>query len=344
VGCLERCKLFAICKTRLATHQKSNSKLLKKISQVQSQFASFSPDMAKAQLLCWKPSTEGLIYPRFNRDIHVITAAQIAEKVTGDEYTRTHPRMSKLDLINLLKSREVRWFSGMDFGFTHNFAVVTGFKDGSRMFIIDVISQPELDMGQMIQVCDARFKKGGMDIDPVIFADSEDPGRIKTFRRAGYKMREAPKPKGSVVGGIEIVRLKLMPAIGQPELFFLAGDDGVELLVKRIQQYHWETDSAGRITNYPSEEDDDECDALRYLVMNVFAPKGSVKVATEEERNPLALPREQTDEKKLREHHWQQMMQHAGLSGSTSTDPVTGAVDTMPQTKGKRGRFLWDMG
>jgi len=102
-------------------------------------------------------------------------------------------------------------------------------------------------------------------------------------------------------------------------------------------------DSAGRVTNVPDEDEDDECDALRYVVANVFAPKGKVTVARQEERNSLAKPREEMDKKKILEHHWNQLMGHAGM---TVEDPILGGepAEPAPKSKGKKGGFFWDMG
>jgi hypothetical protein len=337
-GCLKNCKLFAACKGRLATHQKSTSSLLKPIEHTQSLFRKFSPEMAKAQLLCWKPSSEGMIYPRFDRAVHMLTPAQIAEKVTGEHYD---PKMTKTQLIALLKTREVQWHAGMDWGYTHNFATVIGARDGARMFIIDVISQPELELGQKLELCETRLKPYQAQIWP----DPAYPSDIKTFKRNGYRMRDWDKGKGTVAGGIEVVRLKLWPSLGQPELFFLAGDEGVELLVKRMQAYHYIIDPAGRITEEPDDEDDDECDALRYLVMNVFAPKGKGPIASKpEERNPLAIPAQQQTPSQVQQQHWNQIMGHVGMSVQT-LDPVTGeVVEDVPKVKGKKGGLIFDLG
>jgi hypothetical protein len=337
-GCLKNCKLFAVCKSRLATHQKSTSSLLKPIEHTQSLFRKFSPEMAKAQLLCWKPSSEGMIYPRFDRGVHMLTPAQIAEKITGDKYD---PKMGKGQLIALLKTREVQWHAGMDWGYTHNFACVIGVRDGARMFVLDVIAQPELELGQKLELCETRLKP----YNATIWPDPAYPSDIKTFKRNGYRMRDWDKYRGSVAGGIEVVRLKLWPTIGQPELFFLAGDEGCELLVKRMQAYHFIIDAAGRITEEPDDEDDDECDALRYMVMNVFAPKGKGPIAAKpEERNRLAMPQEQVQQQQVQQIHWNQMMQHAGMTVE-SVDPVTGeTVDAVPKSKGKKGGIVWDLG
>lgn len=346
-GCLSNCKMFAACKGRLATHQKSTSKLLKKVTDTQAQFKEFSPDMAKAQLLCWKPSTEGLIYPRLDPTVHILTAAQIAKRITGDEYDK---KLSKDQLLKLLQGRDVQWYAGMDFGFTHNFAVVLGVKDGDRMFIIHAFSQAEIELGEKLDLCESQLKPYGA----TIFPDMADPSTIKTFKRAGYQMRTWDKGKGTVLGGIEVCRLKLWPAVGQPQLFFLAEDEGVAFLFQRLQGYHWKTDAAGTILNEPDKEEDDECDAFRYLVMNVFAPKGKITL-TKPDASPLeslAHPSAQggprVPVKKVAKLHWQQLMENAGLIGQPdgsyegNDDPRSN--DENPRPRGRKGGFHYDLG
>ncbi len=275
-GCLTNCRIFAACKGRLATEQKSKSPLLKPIAHTTNQFlnSNISIPTALAQLLCRKPSTEGLVYPNFDRDVHMLTAAEMAEKITG---VPQRPDFSKNDLIMLVKARQMEVGSGMDFGYTHNFAVVTAAIDGYRAFVFDVIAAPELELAQQVDTCNGQLRH----MNPSIWADPESPSSIATLRGAGFRMREWKKLGGSVVAGINLVRYRMMPTMGaEPLLFLLKGDPGCELLAKRLRSYHFKIDAAGRITDVPDEKDDDECDALRYLVMNRFAPaKGRVKTA-----------------------------------------------------------------
>lgn len=325
-GCLQNCSLFAMCQGRLATHQKSKSPMLKKITDVITKFKTVGtdPEMAKAQLLCFKPSTEGLIYPRFNRDTHTLTASQMAEMITGE----AHPKnLTKPQLIELMRQHEVKFYSGMDFGYTHNFAVVTAAISGNRCFVFDVIAAPQLELEQKIVACE-RIK----DLQPQIFADPESPGEIKTFRRKGFIMRPWTKYKGSVRDGIQVVRSKLMPAIGDPQLFLLKGDDGCDLLADRVSAYHWLTDAAGNPTDVPSDELDDECDALRYMVMNVFAPKGKVTVAPEEEvKKKAAAALEQYPQ-----DNWMEKWLQENMAGGNAPAPEV-------TTRGKKGNFHWDI-
>lgn len=271
-GCLKNCRLFAACKGRLATEQKSKSKLLKPIDHTQKMFRTVSIATALAQLLCKKPSTEGLIYPSLERNTHVFSAAKIAEMVTGIPHDEG---LTKSQLIKILKAKGLKFYSGMDFGFTHNFAVVTIAVDGAKAYVIDVISQPELQPDQQVNAC--RTLKDL--VNPEIYADPENPQMVALFKSSGFRMKYWIK--GMVEDGIDVVRTRLRPPMSEPLLFFLAGDPQVELLVRRMTQYHWKLDASGEVGNVPDEKDDDECDAVRYVLTNRFqGHSGSgVKVA-----------------------------------------------------------------
>lgn len=329
-GCAKNCKMFAMCRGRLATKQKEADpkakvrSMLKPVEHTQNQFKTVSVEVAKAQLLCWKPSTEGLIYPNFDRDVHMLTPAEIALKITGDEHS---PDMTKAQLIALLKTREVRFVAGMDFGYTHNFAVVLGAIDGNRCFVLDVISIAELELEQQIEVCNSKI----LHYAPKVYADPENPQNIATFKKKGYRMSKVDKGHGSVLGGIEIVRQMLRPAAGPERLYFLKDDEGCELLAKRLAQYHWKLDAAGDPSDIPEEKDDDECDALRYLVMSVFAKSGKVtapKEANEQQQAPVA----------------QQPVAHGWMQGAIRDHLGEGSNETSTNAKGKKGSFFWDMG
>lgn len=262
-GCLENCKLFAMCRGRLATKQTSKSKLLKDLHFVTAQFKRMakSLDEAKAQLMCWKPSSVGLIYPHLNKAVHMLSAAKIAEQITGEPYPET---FGKVELIQLFKSLEATFVAGMDFGFTHNFAVVVGAIVGVTLYIFHAFSVSGFELGERLELCKSQL----LPYQCEIFADPAYPSDIKSFRKAGYDMRSFDK---DVMLGINAVRSKIMPTLGErPEIFFLADDPGVELVFHHCMRYHWMVDANGIPTDVPDETDDDEPDALRYLCQVKF--------------------------------------------------------------------------
>ena len=266
-GCLTRCRLFAVCKGRLIDRQKSTSKFLQPIVDIQNKIREQPLGQVKAELLCQKPSTTGLVYPRFDPEKHVITPAQAYKKMMGVD--APDPKMSKRELIALAHERDLPFYGGMDFGYSHLFAYVHGFRDISRFFVVNAIAMPELEKDQQIEVME-QFRAD----KPSIYADTEDPGGVQIFRNKGFKMPKWKKVAGSVPGGIACVQMKLSPSLGaEPELFFVreVGEDpGMDLLIKFVREHHWKLDAANEPTDLISDDNKDLPDALRYCIMNVF--------------------------------------------------------------------------
>ena len=331
-GCLHNCSLFSSCKGRLITHQKSTSKMLKPITHVENWFGSADVEYVKAQYLCWKPSSFGLVYSRFDPAVHLLTARQIVWRLIGEDIGK---EITKAELIQYFNARGCKYSSGMDFGDTHNFSVVTAAIDGLKCMVFDVISVPELDVPERIALCESKIKV----YEPAIFPDMADPMSIRMFRKAGFRMHSWKKDAGSVVGGIEVVRAKLAPTGRLPELILLKGDPGCELLAKRFQEYHWKTDAAGDPTDQPAKELDDELDALRYLVMNNYRSKGKVVPASTEASKPVVVPGmmppapEDEGPVDLGKNWMQQQITKLVGDGEPTAKPEGG----------KRGGFVWSI-
>jgi hypothetical protein len=164
-----------------------------------------------------------------------------------------------------------------------------------------------------------------------MWPDPAYPADIKTFRKAGYTMKMHTK---DVLGGIEAVRAKLNPMGRPPELFFLKGDPGCELLATRTIGYRWKLDTAGRATDTPDDVDDDLCDALRYVVQNEFRLAGKVTVGKDDTKT-IAVATESSRQYTTQNWASQKVKELTGAGGS-------GAVVLGP-AKGKKGSFSWDM-
>ncbi len=269
VGCLKNCTIFAGCRGRLATRAPSISKssMLKDVAQVITSFKTYAgdPNFVKAQYLAWKAENVGSIFPFLSAPQHLITAAAMAERLTGEPYKSD---FSKSDLIALFRSLGAKFVAGMDHGYTHNYAVVLGAIWGSTLYIFHVIAVAGFELGQKIELC----KRDILPFNPDIYPDTAYPGDNASYRRAGLRIRD--KFKKDTHLSISAIRAKILPAPGaQPELFFLAGDSGCELLFERTCGYRWKLDAAGKPTDQPHDKDDDEVDALRYLVQNEFGHK-----------------------------------------------------------------------
>lgn len=323
-GCLKNCRLFSVCKGRLATKQKSRSRMLKGLSHVTEKFTSSDPDFAKAQLLCWKPGTVGLVYPFLSKQRHLITAAQAAEIITGDAHGAD---FGIGGLIKLFDDVGVLYAAGMDFGFTHNFAVPLGALWGNTLFVFRAPQMAGLETTQKIDLCDRTIKQ----FNPVIYPDSESPSDIKSFRRAGYRM---VKFKKDVKLGIDAVRAKIMPALGAPpEIYFIQDDAGVVFLFNQLVKHHFMIDAAGNPTEDLADDDDDGPDGVRYLCQNLFGRKihkrgRRVNLPATQTPKPVEEMTTQEAVKRHNENLWTQQLHQA-------TTPTSGG------TQYKKGRFFF---
>lgn len=340
-GCVTKCKMFAMCRGRLATEQKNESPLLRSVEFTQQQFKLMTDvEKAQAQLMCWKPSREGMVYPRLYRDKHMVSAAQIAQIMTGDEFPST---FGKTALLNFLKTQDVTYYAGIDHGYSHCFAGVLGVRWANTMFIIDAFEAPGLELDGKIRIMESRLKS----FNPIIFADTSHPGDNKTMlTKHKFNMKKWKKGPGSVFDGIGAVRMKLNPVLMQrPELFFLADDSGVELLFDRLMKYSWVIDAAtGEPTDTPNEKDDDVCDAFRYCVMNSFPNRGKLYADASGHENKQwqlggSIPATQDPTaSRVKQIHWQQMLDNAGIS-TLDDDPSPDPTDGQQKKRG----FVWSI-
>ena len=330
-GCLKNCTLFSVCQGRLA-RRKETTQLLKPIDHVMNLFKHVSLELAQAQLMCWKPSATGLIYPTMSRLVHKKTAAEIAEMLTG------RPReasFTKADLMPLLTEMGIDLYAGLDWGFTHNFVFLIIAVDGAgRTFVLDCLSASGLELDDAVAMSVDRANPfGGPKAIKMVYPDQAYPDHNKTLRRkGGFKVA---KFKKEVSTGIEATRMKLMTATSETSLFFLAEDPGVDLLFDRMSRYHWKMDAAGNATKEPDKVDDDECDALRYPLQCLFMKDSGILTAglSEAERRanaPVIIPGSGATQ----HSNWltlavQKAIQEQGGAG---------------QGAGKSGNLSWDFG
>lgn len=293
-GCLHNChnRLFPACQGRLATKLIKPSMFLKPIEHLEGLLDSLPEEHIQAQLYCWRPSRTGMIYPHLERQIHIISAAEMASMVTGEEYKFN---ITKEKLIETFKLAKAKFVAGMDFGFVHPFAACVGAVFENTLYIFDALEVSGMELMQKIEMCDARIKQ----YDPMIYPDPAYPSDIKTFRIHGYQMSSWKKKPGSVLNGIEVVRLKINPGAGKrPEIFFLKDDLGCENAFKRIQEYRWKIDVvSGEPTDTPEETGADMSDAIRYLIWNVFGKASKANVTNKDDEVEMIEPQKQYTEK-----------------------------------------------
>jgi hypothetical protein len=369
-GCRNNCQLFGPCEGRLATINTDRTGALKPLSEITTQFRNVGLEMAIAELLCRRPGSEGLIYPSLDETVHLLTAAQLATLITGEHVSEP---FEKEQLIHLMLARDMRPVAGVDFGFSHNFSLALGFTDGNRIYVVGAASQPELMPDKQLALAKKHLKplrnpevENDFLYSARIYPDTENSQMIAVFKNGGLNCVRWKKGSGSLLAGIEAVRVSLSAVVGHPRLLFLRGDPMVEYFFQRLSAYNWKLDAAGRPSDEPNEENDDECDCTRYMVMNVLGKYSGLVVAPDavaEAVNSVAavnahsqlvgMPGKTTPKstgsvltpEQARQENWNRIAGMIGIptiEGGEGQKSVAGTLSG-DNSKGHKGSFSWSL-
>lgn len=136
---------------------------------------------------------EGLVYPEFNREIHVIDTSKIKLK---------------------------EFVIGVDFGFTNPSAVVKiGFDYDGRVYITKEFYERHFTDAELAEMCSKSFG------NEMYIADSANPSGIEEFNKIGLECRGVRKVSGEreesfIISGIKKVSSLLqIQKDGKPRLF-----------------------------------------------------------------------------------------------------------------------------
>lgn len=280
-GCA-KCPLLPVCQMRLAKRPKTDyGGLYKPISFTINQFKKTDPDMAEAQLMCWKPSQTGLVYGRYDETPgkgNLMTIEQAWDKFTGGA---KRPKVLTLKmLVDLLLSKGVKFDAMGDWGYRHAFAVVVGCQVMGEWWLVDGVSIPGLDPDQQISAAKAlrdRYRVRRWFMDP------SQPGMMALFKKHGMPCKKFTK---DVQLGIACVRTQVVDAAGVRRLRLIE-HEGNTWLQQGFLKHHFKLDSEGEPTNEP---DDDEyadiMDSVRYGGQNLFGKGGKAIVGADQARIP----------------------------------------------------------
>lgn len=283
-GCL-KCPLLPVCRKRLAEKPATaTGGFYKPIVSVIQKFRDNDPETAEAELMCWRPGSEGLIYPRFvsQADVkkgNVINYKDAYEILFGP----TTRSINELTLLQAMHDAGIPFFAGVDWGYTHDFTIIiAAMIPNGEVWVMDSFAAPGFEMVDMLRVATPLRDKYRVQ---TWFADPAYPANCKTFTRNQMK---CPKFVKDVMAGIESVRSKITNGTGQ-RLFRIINRHENKKLITAMTKHRWKLDGQGNVTTEPDDARGiaDLCDALRYIGQNKFPIKGSQKPEhswTEQER------------------------------------------------------------
>jgi|ERR1035437_971009 hypothetical protein len=324
-GCKD-CLLLPVCKKRLSMKPDyATGGFYKPISTVIQKFRENDPDTAEAQLMCWKPGSEGLVYPRFStvpEKGNVITLKEAYEALMGPT---SKSYVTEMDLLYQLQKADIPFYAGVDWGFTHDSVLLIVCKmPTGEIWVVDCFAAPGLEFSDVLQTAMSYRDKYGIQ---KWFCDQAMPSSIKSFNKNGMK---SPKFTKDVLGGIDSIRAKIIGATGKRFLKVVATQN-TKKVITALQKHRFKMDSQGNLTTEPDDERGiaDIADAARYIGQNLFPVKGSSKpeVAwTDVRSSPEDNPNPTTNQQ-MKEEISKRVSDGGNLTGGT----------------GKRGSFHWNI-
>lgn len=148
-----------------------------------------------------------------------------------------------------------------DFGYNHADCILrVGMRDG-ELYVMRELYRRELDTAELINLAN----EAGFSHRELMYCDSAEPDRIKTWRRAGFAAVPVKKSAGSVASQIDF--LKSYP---------LNIDSSCTNLLCELASFRWLRDPvSGRFTDVSAPSADDAIAALRYSTEH-FRVRGGV--------------------------------------------------------------------
>jgi len=273
-GC-SSCKLLPVCKTRLAARPANDvGGLFKPVGAVINTFKKTGPDRAEAQLLCWKPSTKGMVYPRFESTLdtgNVISLEKAWETLVGDPPHKK--KISEADLLWKMQQLGIAFYAGVDWGYTHDFVIVVfAIIPNGEIWIVDCYSMAGLEFSDILEIAKDYRDKYRMD---KWWCDQAMPANIKSFNKNHMK---SPSFTKDVMGGIESLRSKILDGNSR-RLLKVFNTENCEKVITAFQKHHFKLDSAGNPSLIPDDTPGvaDSADAMRYVGQNMFPIRGPQK-------------------------------------------------------------------
>lgn len=244
--------------------------LYKPVSAVKNNFNQLSPDMAEAQLMCQKPSTSGLVYPRFDGMSNVISIQDCFLKLTGEIPHNTSHEFLRDMLVNL----GITFIGGADWGYTdYTSLVVLALIPNGEVWLVDSFIQDKLELDDIVKYIKELNQLWSVD---KWYVDQAYPAYIATLKRHGLK---CPEFKKVVADGIAAIQSRIVDS-SNTRRFFILDIPKNKHYIDSFGEYKWQLDRKGDVIEgepyHDSDGYSDALDSLRYPFQNIFAKGGKI--------------------------------------------------------------------
>lgn len=218
------------------------------------------PDTFAQEYLGEFKKIKGLVYPSFDREIHVVSGDRIPAEGTR--------------------------YLGIDFGYTNPTAALYAVVDyDNNWYIYDEVYQRELTTQQAVDTIKRRM--GDAHFTGVV-GDSAAAQEIANYGQYGLNVQPAVKGADSIRTGIRLIQDRLaISGNGQPKLFV---SSNCKNLIYEFETYRYPEEKEDKNTpEEPIKENDHAMDALRYMFLQYSRPEAAKpKVKRQKRFDPIS--------------------------------------------------------
>lgn len=305
--------------------------LFKRLSATLNNFRQIEPDMADAQLLCNKPASSGLVYPRFDEVKNVLTVQQAWEKISGLD--------TPCDFVNLrqyLIDLGIVFIGGADWGFSdYTSLVMLALLPGGEVWHLDTFAMQGLEVDDIAKYGKEMQNEWSTD---KWYCDQNYPSYLKTLKRKAGMI--CPKFSKDVAAGISALQGKIVDSLNVRKYYVLDTPNNKQV-IDAFGEYRWATDGKGEIIEGKPYHDKDGVsdimDSIRYPFQNLFSKgaKPQFGVAGNENKDrQKRLVTEASDLKEVAKNVNTDIMRQKIAQLAPSAPPVS-------TKSGAKKRILW---
>ena len=287
-GCMT-CPAFIACQAR-APKQTGKSKTLRTIA-FTGNFIKETKEANKivAQILNWRPETGGLVFPTFNRALHVRNTEETWFWTTGQQW-KGNRRCTKQDIYAWAVTNKWEVSFGIDWGVRDSavISVVLYSQSQVRSVVLHVRAATGYPNSQWAQT--VREKECLTFPPDIVCPDTADAGSTHYFQPFGFAVKPK-KPTHIETGVVQVQSLLWNVERQENDMIFCKADNdsGMEYAIESMIGWMHKRDPRGEFDTSRFEDDDNThfIDSLRYA-LDKYRTAVEVRIASKKiEAAPL---------------------------------------------------------
>lgn len=323
-------KMLPVMKNYLVDRpQRDHGNLFKPLIAVHNNFKQTAPDWAEAQLLCDKPSSSGLVYPRFDEIQNVLSIEEALERLLGESPEVVSFAYLKQQLLDL----GTTIIGGGDFGFTDYTSIpILGLFPNGDVWLLTNYTMDKMELDDIVKIC---FEyQDEWNVQKWIMEQAY-PAYLKTLSKQTKQVRF----KKVVEDGISALQGKIVDS-NNVRKFYIIDVPENKPFINAFGEYRWKLDGKGEIIEGKPHHDkdgvSDMMDGLRYPMQVLFTRgKKPIVVTTGEDKKTFDSTKASDREAVVKSANNQLM------NGKIKELATTRTVNPDDEKKKRNKRIFW---